>query len=123
MEKTKYVGDVFNHRGTNSDLIVDRVRKCTGKMISILALCEESGLGRYTVQSAILLYKTMFVQMLIFNCQGWSHLTQENLSTLQRLQLKFLNLILWLPLSTSNTFIFLEFGILPLSHEILSFFL
>ena len=34
------------------------------------------------------------------------------------LQLKFLKLILWLPLSTSNVFIFLEYGILPLGHEI-----
>ena len=118
VQKTKYVGDVFNQQGSNSDLIEDRVRKGTGKMISILALCEESGLGRYTVLCEILLYKTMFVQMVIFNCQGWSHLTQENLITLERLQLKFLKLILWLPLSTSNTFIFLEFGILPLSHEI-----
>ena len=118
VEKTKYVGDIVNQKGTNSDLIDDRMRKGTGAMISILALCEESGLGRYTVQSIILLYNTTFIQMLLSNCQSWSHITQENLKSLQKLQLKFLKLALWLPLSVSNTFIFLELGILPLSHEV-----
>ena len=118
VNKTKYVGDIFNKQGTNSDLVEDRVREGTGKMISILALCEESGLGRYTLLIMFLLYKTMFIPMLIFNCQAWSHLSQDNLDTLQTLQLKFLKLILWLPMSTSNAFIFLEFGILPLTHEI-----
>ena len=87
-------------------------------MISLLALCEESGLGRYTVLSMLLLYHGMFIPTLISNCQGWSHITQSNFSALQRLQLKFLKLMLWLPMSTPNVFIFLEFGVLPLEHEI-----
>ena len=116
--KAKYVGDIYNNKGTNADLIVDRVKNGTGKMRSILALCEESGLGRYTVCTLILLYKTAFIMSLIFNCQGWSHLTQDNILSLEKIQLKFLKLALWLPLSTSNVFIFLEYGILPLGHEI-----
>ena len=118
VDKAKYVGDFVNHKGTNSDLIAHRVRNGNGKIISILAMCEESGLGRYTLQSSLLLYNAVFVQGLIFNCQGWSHITQENFTLLQTLQLKFLKLALWLPLSTSNIFIFLELGILPISHEI-----
>ena len=69
-DKAKYVGDIFNKQGTNADLIEDRVKKGKGKMISLLALCEESGLGRYAVQSMILLYNIMFVPTLISNCQG-----------------------------------------------------
>ena len=116
--KAKYVGDFFNKQGTNADLIEDRIKKGKGKMISLLALCEESGLGRYTVQSMILLYNRMFIPTLISNCQGWSHITKSNFISLERLQLKFLKLILWLPMSTPNAFIFLEYGILPLEHEI-----
>ena len=118
VDKAKYVGDIINEKGTNSDLVDDRIRKGTGKMIDILAMCEESGLGRYRVQSILLLYHTVFVQTLISNCQGWSHITKGNLESFQKLQQKFLKLALWLPLSTSNTFIFLELGILPLTHEI-----
>ena len=117
-DKAKYVGDIFNSQGTNSDLIDDRISKGKGKMISLLALCEESELGRYTVVTMILLYTAMFVSMLIFNCQAWSHITKANFVSLQRLQLKFLKLILWLPMSTPNAFIFLEYGILPIEHEI-----
>ena len=117
-DKAKYVGDFFNQQGTNSDLIEDRVKKGKGRMVSILALCEESGLGRYTVLSMVLLYHSVFVQMLIFNCQAWSHITKENILSLERIQLKFLKLILWLPLSTPNVFIYLEYGVLPLGHEI-----
>ena len=117
-EKAKYVGDFFNRQGTNADLIEDRIKKGKGKMISLLALCEESGLGRYTVSSMIVLYNLMLIPMLITNCQGWSHITKSNFAALERLQLKFLKLILWLPMSTPNAFIFLEYGILPLEHEI-----
>ena len=116
--KTKYVGDIFNQQGTNEDLIKDRVTKGRGTMISLIALCEESGLGKYTVQSMILLYMTVFISALIFNCQSWSHITKSNITSLEKLQLKFLKLILRLPLSTPNVFIFLEYGILPLGHEI-----
>ena len=116
--KAKYVGDFFNEKGTNSDLIEDRVKKGKGKMIEVLALCEESGLGRYTVRSMFVLYEAMFIQMLIFNGQSWSHITKQNMLELERLQLKFLKLILWLPMSTPNVFIFLEYGVLPLEHEI-----
>ena len=73
-EKAKYVGDFFNRQGTNVDLIDDRIKKGKGKMISILALCEESGLGRYIVSSMIVLYKIMYIPILTSNCQGWSHL-------------------------------------------------
>ena len=116
--KAKYVGDYFNQNGTNSDLIEDRVKRGKGKMIELLALCEESGLGRYTVRSMIELYEAVFIQILIFNCQSWSHITKQNMLALERMQLKFLKLILWLPLSTPNVFIFLEYGVLPMEHEI-----
>ena len=67
VKKAKYVGDFVNRKGTNSDLIAHRVRNGNGKLISILAMCEESGLGRYTLQSILLLYNAAFVQGLIFN--------------------------------------------------------
>ena len=118
VRKAKYVGDIFNEKGTNSDLIHDRIRNGTGKMRTILSLCEESGLGRYKVITLILLYKIVFISSILFNCQSWSHLTQENMLSLERIQLKFLKLALWLPLSTPNVFIFLEYGVLPLEHEI-----
>ena len=118
VKQSKYVGDIFNDKGTNSDLIDDRIRKGTGKMISLLALGEESSLGKYTIQTLIFLYKTTFIQMLIFNSQAWSHITKGNITALERLQLRFLKLILWLPMSTPNNFIFLEYGILPLDKEI-----
>ena len=44
--------------------------------------------------------------MLIFNCQSWSHITKANITSLEKLQLKFLKLILWLPMSTPNVFIY-----------------
>ena len=118
VSQSKYVGDIFNHKGTNSDLIEDRIRKGKGEMISLLALGEESSLGKYTIQTMILLYSAKFVQMVIFNSCAWSHITKTNTTALERLQLRFLKLILLLPMSTPNVFIFLEYGILPLGYEI-----
>ena len=118
VRQSKYVGDFFNDKGTNKDLIEDRLRKGKGKMISLLALGEESSLGRYTIQTLIFLYTTTFMQMVIFNSRAWSHITKGNIIALERLQLRFLKLILWLPMSTPNNFIFLEYGVLPFGKEI-----
>ena len=114
----KYVGDPFNQQGTNKDLIEDRVKKGQGRVISIISMCEEASLGKYLIQTLVLLYHTVFLKVLLFNCQAWSHLTNDNFKKLQTIQLKFLKRIMAVPQSTPNCFVYLELGILPIRYEI-----
>ena len=116
--KVTYLGDVINEKGNNKDLIDDRLQRGTSAMIRIEALVKETCLGIYTIQVHLLLYRSLFIPCVLFNSQTWSNLLDSDLERLGRLQLKCLKKILNVPQSTSNSFTYLEFGVLPIMYEI-----
>ena len=114
----KVLGDQFNQKGNNNDLIDVRCKKALGKTISLISMCEEAHLGKYFLRTLFLLYHTMFLQTLLFNSEGWSHITGGNFDNLRTEQLRFLKRAMAVPRSTPNSFVFLELGILPIEFEI-----
>ena len=68
-------------------------------------------------KSAVL-YNAVFVSTLLFNCQAWTNLLLDDIKKLETTQLMYLKRILRSPLSTTNCFVFLELGVLPLSYII-----
>ena len=114
----KCLGDHFNHRGNNKDLIDVRCKKAMGKTINLVSMCEEANLGKYFLRTLFLLYHTMFIKTLLFNSEAWSHITGENLDKLRTEQLRFLKRVMAVPQSTTNSFVFLELAILPVDYEI-----
>ena len=117
-EETGYLGDVFNHRGNNDGLIKDRVRRGTKAMICISSLIQESNLGSHEVNVWLLLYRSLFLSTVVFNCQAWSRLREMDSNKLKVMQMKMLKRVLRLPSSCLNSFILLEFGVLPIEGEI-----
>ena len=77
-----YLGDVFNERGNHKDLIEDRVARGIGRMVSIAAMVTEMALGVYTIESYVLLYKTLFLPCVLFNAQAWTNITKAELNPL-----------------------------------------
>ena len=75
-------------------------------------------MGIHAVATLLLLYKSLFLPVLLYNAQAWSNLTKSETQDLQRVQLKFLKRSMHAPSSTSNPRTFLETGILPISYEI-----
>ena len=114
----EYLGDIFNQKGDNTDMIKDRVRRGIAALISIEAIMADLQLGTFTVCVYLLLYRSLFLSTLLFNSQAWSNLTRKDIDDLQRCQLKMLKKILGGARSTSNAFTFLELGVLPISCEI-----
>ena len=66
----------------------------------------------------ILLYHTVFIPRLIYNCESWSNLSSENYAMLQKSQLTFLRRVMELPRSAPTDALFLEMGIWPIRFEI-----
>ena len=99
-------------------MMKDRVKRGTAAMISIEAIMADLQLGHYTVSVYLLLYRSLFLSTMLFNSQAWSNLTKKDLDTLQTCQLKMLKKIFGGARSTSNSFTFLELGVLPISYEI-----
>ena len=116
VQKIVYLGDVVNSKGSNSDLIADRIQRGKSAMIRTEALVRETRLGVYTISVHLLLYQSLFISAMTFNSQAWSNVKVSEINELEKLQLKCLKKILQVPTSTPNSFTFLEFGQLPVRY-------
>ena len=68
----RYLGDIFNNKGSNSSLCEDRAQKATGSSNEIISLCKEFILGNTQISNMILLYHTVFIPRMTYNCESWS---------------------------------------------------
>ena len=113
-----YLGDHFNRQGNISDLCKERVTKANGTTIELCSLCKGINMGNKQIESMLLLYKTVFIQRLIYNCEAWSTLTPKNHLILQTSQLTYLRNVLEVSKATPIAAMYLELGILPVMYEI-----
>jgi hypothetical protein len=118
VKKVGVLGDQFNDVSTNKDLIDDRVKKGKACIVRAMSLCNEVTMGAYTVETLLLLYKGLFLQVLLHNSRAWSNITKQQLASLKTIQLKYLKRIFHAPSSTSNTITQLETGSAPIEQEI-----
>ena len=118
VELCAYLGDQFNTRGTNQDLVNDRVKKGKMCIITAVSLCDDVTMGTFAIQTLLLLYQSLFLQVILFNSRAWSKLTETNIKALQRIQLKYLKRIFHTPASTPKSITFLETGSIPIEQEI-----
>ena len=117
-ESVQYLGDIFNQKGDYIDLINDRTRKGTVCTVNAMALCNDSELGMYTLNSLLLLYKTVFLKTILYNSETWNNLTNNDVNKLKVIQNKYLKWMLHTPKGTCTSFTLLELGLLPISHVI-----
>ena len=117
-ESAPYLGDIFNESGNNKDLIKDRVKKGKACIVNAMSLCIEITMGLYTINTLLLLYESVFLQVVLYNAQSWSNLTNSNIQELQVVQLKYLKRMLQAPSSTSNPLTFIETGTIPVENVI-----
>ena len=113
-----YLGDLINNKGTNADLITDRHQRGVTAMIKIEALVRETGLGIHTVNVHLLLYQSLFLSCVLFNSQVWRNLSEKEINKLESLQRRCLRKIFNAPHSTSRSFVYLEFGAVPIRYII-----
>lgn len=118
VSKTKILGDVVNERGTKIDLMDDRVSKGNAAISNCIAMCNEITVGMFFTESALTLYNSVFLYIILFNSAAWTKITDTDMKKLQTVQLKYLKRIARAPYSTSNAFVFLEFGVLPVQYLI-----
>ena len=117
-ETFKYLCDTFNSKGDNVALCKHRADKSVGSMIEIISLCKETNFGKHQIFSMMVMYQSVFLPRLIFNCESWSNLIHKDISNLPSAQLNFLRRVMEIPKSTPTAALFLELGILPIQYEI-----
>ena len=114
----KYLGDIFQANGKNGGLIKDRISRGMAAILRIEAILCETQFGKHTFEVSLLLYRALFLSCMLFNSQAWRNLTDKDFAQLQQIQLRLLKKIVDAPSCTSNAFIFLELGVLPVKYEI-----
>ena len=75
-------------------------------------------MGNTQIANMILLYHTVFIPRLIYNCESLSNLSSDNYATLQKSQLTFLRRVMKFSRSVPTDAFFLEMGIWPVRFEI-----
>ena len=113
-----YLGDHFNRRGSNSDLCKESVTKAKGTIIELCSLCKGINMGSKQIESMLLLYKTVFIPRLIYNCEVWSNLTPKDHLTLQTSHLTYLRNVLEVSKATPVAAMYLEPGILSVRYKV-----
>ena len=69
------MGDVFNKRKEviTQSLIDDRITRGKGVIMKAMGICDEVALGgQYTIEVLMLLYQSIFLSVIQFNCQAWT---------------------------------------------------
>ena len=113
-----YVGDDFNKRGDNNDLMESRATKARKCIQSCFAECCDITLGQYSIQVLMILYRQVFLQTILFNSGAWCNLTDTNMKRLKVIQMKYLKRLLHAPRGTPNVAILRELGVLPIEAEL-----
>ena len=66
----------------------------------------------------LLLYRSVFLPRLLYNCEAWSNLSKNDIKSLPASQLSYLGCVMEVPKSTPVAALYLELGILPVKYEI-----
>ena len=113
-----YLGDQFNYKGNYVDLCKERVGRLKGSTFELIALCREIKFGTRQIENMPILYQSVFLSRLIYNCESWSNMTDKDYQALQSAQLLYLWNVMEVPRGTPIAALYLELGILPIQFEI-----
>ena len=80
----KYLGDVLNSRGYNSEVIKDKVKKAVGITNEIISLCKEVNFCKNQISNMLLLNRSIFILRLIYNCETWTNITLKEYASLRK---------------------------------------
>ena len=118
VQHPKYLGDLINSQGNNCDLIKSRIHRSYGSVTELISIGKEAYFGSKQIEIMLLLYRSVYLPRLIYNCESWSKLTKNYICELQKAQRRFLRSIMEVPGSTPVAATYLELGVLPIEYEI-----
>ena len=98
-------------------MIEDRVGKAVGTTNEIISLCKEVSFGKSNISNMLLLYPSIFIPRLFYNCETWTNVTLKDHASSRKSQLSFLRRALEIPRSVPTTALCLELGILLIKCE------
>ena len=118
VDTAKYLGYKFSSKGNYTDLCKDAVDRAKGSTFELIeSLSREVKFGTRQIENMLILYQSVFLPRLIYNCESWSNMTLKDYKALQSAQLLYLLNVMEVPRATPTVALFLELGILPVRFE------
>ena len=108
----KYLGVLFNYNGSFKEAIRDRCKLASSAMFSLLKKARND---RLPLDIQLELFEKCVKPVLLYGCEIWGF---EQILPCNRLQLRFLKMVLGVKKSTSSCMVLGEVGCLPIDIEI-----
>ena len=83
----RYLGDIFSSKDDNMAMIEDGIKRSVGSTTELISLCKEVQFGDNQINNMLLLYQSIFLPRLIYNCKAWSNISENDYKQLQNAQL------------------------------------
>ena len=115
----KYLGDVISADGSHAKNIRQRCNKGLGIINEIMSILGSTYFGKYFFETALILRESLFLSSLLLNSEAWVGYTEKDVRALEKCDEMLLSKILGCDKSTSNTFKYLELGIIPIRFVIM----
>ena len=96
----RYLGYIFSSKGDNMAMTEERIKMSVGSTTELISLCKEVQFGDSQINNMLLLYQSIFLPRLIYNCEAWSNISENDYNQLQNAQLAFLRRVMEVPKST-----------------------
>ena len=83
VESARYLADLFNIKRDNSDMCRERHLKAEDTSVELCLLSRGLSFRIRKVENMLILYKTVFMPRLIYNCEAWSNLKATDYKIVQ----------------------------------------
>ena len=114
-----YLGDIISADGTHYKNIQHRKNKGLGTINQIMQILEFVYFGKYYFEVAIVLRSSLLLSSLLLNSEAWVNLSEKDIRSLEQTDEILLSKLTESEANTSNTFKYLEMGVMPLRFEIM----
>ena len=115
-----YLGEVICQSLTNKTNIASKVYKCQGIKNDILFILNNIFYGDNFFDIVKLLRNSMFLSVLLGNCEIWPNVTKYNIKCLESCDRNFLAQVMGISSKGSYVLMLLEGGMLPIRYIIIS---
>ena len=114
-----YLGDIISADGKHIKNIQHRKNKGLGTINQIMDILGSVYFGKYYFEVALVLRSSLLLSSLLLNSEAWVNLSEKDIRGLEQTDEILLSRILEAESNTSNTFKYLELGIMPVRFEIM----
>ena len=114
-----YLGDLVSSDGTHTKKVQNRSNKAIGTINQIMSILEATYFGKYYFEVAVILRQSLFLSSILLNSEAWINYTEKDVRILEQCDENLLTKILGCDYKSSNTFKYLELGIVPIRFEIM----